>query len=71
VGSEALARLIYSVLTVPDATGRIPVEVAVYRSLYASWLEPKPASLAFAVSITALWFGVLSVLYRRRIFVRV
>ena len=71
VGSDALARLIYSVVTVPNAGGRIPVEAAVYHAAYASWLEPRVASLAFALSITLLWFGVLTGLYRRGIFVRV
>jgi predicted acyltransferase len=71
VGSDVLARLIYSVITVPTAAGRISLEVAVYRTAYASWMEPRLASLAFAVSFTLLWFGVLSVLYRRGIFVRV
>jgi predicted acyltransferase len=70
-GSEAAARLIYSVVMVPTATGRAPLASAVYRSLYAPWLEPRVASLAFAVSFVLVWLGVLTLLYRRRIFLKV
>ena len=70
-GSEAAARLIYSVVTVPTATGPAPLASAVYRSLYAPWLEPRMASLAFAISFVLVWLGVLTVLYRRRIFLKV
>jgi predicted acyltransferase len=71
VGSDLVARLIYSVVTVPTAAGPVPLETAVYRSMFASWLDPRPASLAFAVCFTLAWLGVLSVLYRRRIFIKV
>ncbi|MFI5248999.1 MAG: acyltransferase family protein [Gemmatimonadales bacterium] len=70
-GSEAAARLIYSVVTVPTATGPAPLASAVYRSLYAPWLEPRMASLAFAISFVLVWLGVLTLLYRRRIFLKV
>ena len=40
-------------------------------TLYASWLAPANASLAYAVSYVVLWLGLLSILYRRRIFIRV
>jgi predicted acyltransferase len=70
-GSEAMARLIYSVVSVPSGDGRAPLASAVYRSLYAPWLEPRMASLAFAVSFVLLWLGVLTLLYRRRIFLKV
>jgi predicted acyltransferase len=42
-----------------------------YETLYASWLEPANASLAYAVSYVILWLGLLSILYRRRIFIRI
>jgi predicted acyltransferase len=70
-GSEAAARLIYSVVTVPTATGRAPLATAVYRSAFSPWLEPRVASLAFAVSFVLIWLGVLTLLYRRRIFLKV
>jgi predicted acyltransferase len=72
VGSDALARLIYSVVSVPTSAGRVPLETAIYRSVYAQpWLDPRAASLAFAVSFVLVWLGVLTLLYKRKIFVKV
>ncbi len=71
VGSDAMARLIYSVITVPTAAGPVPLETAIYRTAYASWLEPRLASLGFAISFVLVWLGVLTLLYRREIFVKV
>jgi predicted acyltransferase len=71
IGSEAMARLIYSVLTVPDASGR-PVSVATAGyELFALWLPPRVASLAFALSFVLFWLGVLTVLYRRNFIFKV
>jgi predicted acyltransferase len=71
VGSDVMARLIYSVVTVPTAAGPVPLETAIYRTAFASWLDPRVASLAFAIGFVLLWLAVLTVLYRRRIFVKV
>jgi predicted acyltransferase len=71
VGSDMMARLIYSVIAVPSASGPVPLETAIYRSAFASWLDPRLASLAFAVSFVLLWLAVLTVLYKRRVFVKV
>ena len=71
VGSEAMARLIYSVVTVPSSTGPVALETAIYRSGFASWLEPHLASLAFAVCFVLFWLAVLTPLYKRRVFIKV
>jgi predicted acyltransferase len=70
VGSGVLARLIYSVISVDYAGRRTSLQSAIYQSAFASWLAPMNASLAFALCFVGLWFGVLYVLYRRRIFVK-
>jgi predicted acyltransferase len=49
----------------------MPLESAIYQSLFASWLTPVNASLAFALCFVGLWFGILLVLYRRKIFLKV
>ena len=43
----------------------------VFEHLYASWLSPYHASLAFAVSFVLLWMGIMWVFYRRRVFIKV
>jgi predicted acyltransferase len=70
VGSGILARLIYSVFSVTYNGSLMSLEAAIYQSLFASWLTPVNASLAFALTFVALWFGILYALYRRRIFVK-
>ncbi|HYB70923.1 MAG TPA: heparan-alpha-glucosaminide N-acetyltransferase domain-containing protein [Candidatus Bathyarchaeia archaeon] len=42
-----------------------------YETLYARWLPPVDASLAYAITYVVLWLGLMSVLYRRRIFIRI
>jgi predicted acyltransferase len=71
VGSGVLARLIYSIFTVRLGGKTIPLEAGIYEVVFASWLEPLNASLAFAIAFVLLWFGVLTVLYKRRIFFKV
>ena len=70
VGSGLLARLIYSVISVEYQGRRTSLQSAIYQSMFATWLSPLNASLAFALCFVALWFGVLYLLYRRRIFVK-
>ena len=71
MGSGLLARLIYSVIWVRYHGERMPLETAIYQSAFASWLSPVNASLAFALTFVGLWFCILVVLYRRKIFLKV
>jgi predicted acyltransferase len=71
VGSGMMARLIYSVITVPQGGERVPVQRVIYDNFYASWLAPRNASLLFAVTFVLLWAGILGVLHRKRIFFKV
>ena len=71
VGSGVLARLIYSIIKVTYNGKRIALQAAIYQSMFASWLSPKNASLAFALAFVAFWYAVLSFLHRRNIVLRV
>ena len=71
VGSGVLARLIYSIWHVMYDGRRVSLEEAIYRTLFASWASPVNASLLFALSFVLLWLGVLTVLYRRNIVLKV
>jgi predicted acyltransferase len=42
-----------------------------YRKLFLSWLSPVHASLAYALLLVAINLAIVSVFYRRRIFLRV
>ena len=71
VGSGITARLIYSVFKVESGGQQISLQAWIYRTFYASWLAPRNASLLFAVTFVLVWFAILWVLYRRRIFLKV
>ncbi|HQL31593.1 MAG TPA: hypothetical protein PLM67_15360, partial [Thermoanaerobaculales bacterium] len=66
VGSGVLART----LAVVEVNG-VPVKRLIYDALFASWLPPHAASLAYAVAWVAGWFLVLAVMYRRRVFIKI
>ena len=71
VGSGVMARVIYTLWKV-DYNGRsVSIQSAIYQAAYASWLPPRVASLAFALSFVLLWYGILLVLYRRNIILKV
>jgi predicted acyltransferase len=71
VGSGVMARIIYSLIQVSYGGRTVSLETAIYEAAFASWLNPRNASLAFAVCIVLFWLGILTVLYRRKIFLKV
>jgi len=71
VGSGVLARLIYSILKVNYHGKSTALETAIYQAVFASWLPPVDASLAFAICFVLFWFGILYFLYRKQIFLKV
>lgn len=71
VGSGVMARTIYSLIKVSYGGKVVSLETAIYEAGFASWLEPRNASLAFAVCIVLFWLAILTVLYRRKIFLKV
>lgn len=71
VGSGLMARIIYSLIKVDYDGKRVALQSAIYQAGFASWLEPKNASLAFALGVVLLWYGIVYVLYRKQIFLKV
>ena len=71
VGSGIMARMIYSILKVDYEGQRIALQAFIYKTMYASWLAPRNASLAFALTFVAFWYVVLLMLHRRNILLRV
>jgi predicted acyltransferase len=71
VGAAFMERLIYSVITLNVDGKSVSLEGALYNATLAAWLTPKVASLAFAVCFVLFWLGVLTVLYRRKIFLKI
>jgi predicted acyltransferase len=71
VASGIFARTIYSLVKVPYGDATISLQSAIYRSAYASWLPPKPASLAFALTVVAFFFVIHWGLYKKGIVLKV
>jgi predicted acyltransferase len=71
VGSGVMARLIYTLWHVSYQGRSQSVQSVIYQSLFLPWLPPRVASLAFALAFVLLWFGILTVLYKRNIVLKV
>ena len=71
VGSGVLARLIYTLWHVNYQGHSVALQDAIYQIVFLPWLPPRVASLAFALSFVLLWYGIIKVLYRRNIILKV
>jgi predicted acyltransferase len=49
----------------------LPLHRVIFDNLFASWASPVNASLMFAVCFVLLWLGLMWILYRKRIFIKV
>jgi predicted acyltransferase len=71
VGSGVMARLIYTLWHVNYNGHSTSIQDATYQALFLSWLPPRVASLGFAIAFVLLWYGILLVLYRKKIILKV
>ena len=71
VGSGVMARLIYTLWHVNYHGASVSIQNAMYQILFASWLPPRVASLGFALAFVLMWYGILLVLYKRNIILKV
>lgn len=71
VGSFFMARMMYTVLTVSYHGTVMPLQEAIFRSAFLPFASPVNASLAFAVVFVLLWYGILFLLDRRQIILKV
>jgi predicted acyltransferase len=71
VGSGMMAKLIYSIIVIPYEGARAPIQRVVFERLYLPWLDPRNASLLFAITFVLVWAAILTALHRRRIHFKV
>jgi predicted acyltransferase len=71
VGSGVMARLIYTLWHVNYNSKSTAIQDAIYQSVFLPWLPERVASLAFAITFVLLWYGILLVLYRKKIILKV
>jgi predicted acyltransferase len=71
VGAGLMAELLGVIkVTGPDGS-KVSLGSWVYENLFASWASPVNASLAFAIAFVLVWLGLMWILYRRKIFIKV
>ncbi|HYD54141.1 MAG TPA: hypothetical protein VEA99_16010 [Gemmatimonadaceae bacterium] len=71
VGAGVMARLVYSIAKVDYGGERVSLVEAIYRTFLSWGLAPRNASLLFALAFVGVWYGILYLLYRKRIFLKV
>ena len=73
VGSGVMARLlgIIKVGEVNSEGNRLSLQQWIFNNLFLSWASPINASLAFAICFILVWLGLMWLLYRKNIFIKV
>ena len=71
VGSGVMARLIYTLWKVEYEGKSQSIQSVIYQAVFLPWLPPRVASLAFALTFVLFWLGILTVMYRRNIVLKV
>ncbi|MEO8193122.1 MAG: DUF5009 domain-containing protein [Gemmatimonadales bacterium] len=71
VGSGVLARIIYTLWKVQYEGRPTSVEAVIYKTVFEPFMDPKNASLAMAFATVLFWLGILAILYRKKIFLKV
>lgn len=57
-------------IRMPDGSP-MALQPFIYQNVFASWLPPKPASLAFALSFILLWLFFMWLLFRKNIIIKI
>ena len=70
VGSGMLARVL-GLIHLSYQGERVSLQQAIYRAAFDSWLSPRNASLAYAIAFVALWYGILRLLEKRGMVLKV
>ena len=70
VGSSACAGLL-SYIRIGEGEAAISIKSLIVQNLFAPWLSPINASLAYGLTYVLLWTCVAYVLYRKRIIIKV
>ncbi|HEY5885841.1 MAG TPA: DUF5009 domain-containing protein [Pyrinomonadaceae bacterium] len=71
VASGVMARLLGLIKVTASDGSQISLQSWIYTTAFLSWLPPYRASLAYAIVFILVWLGLMWVLYRRRIFIKV
>jgi len=62
--------LIYANITLDDGRS-LSLKALIYESLFSSWAGPLNGSLLYGVAFLLFWLGIMAMLHRQRIFIRI
>jgi predicted acyltransferase len=65
------ARMLTIIKLAGEGDKKVALQSVIFKNFFASWAAPLNASLAFAVCFVLLWLGLMAILYRRGIFIKV
>jgi len=67
--SSLFARIL-NLIKVGSPDGPIALKTYIVRTFYMSWLQPINASLAYAITYVLFFLGIMAILYRKKIFIK-
>jgi predicted acyltransferase len=62
--------LIKAIVTLSDG-GSLSPKALIYESLFSSWAGPLNGSLLYGVAFLLFWLGIMAILYRQRVFIKI
>lgn len=69
--SGLVARLTFLIKVGSASAGGMTLKTWIYENIFSAWAGPLNGSFAFAVANVLFWFGMMWILYRRRIFIKI
>ncbi|MFQ5769174.1 MAG: acyltransferase family protein, partial [bacterium] len=69
--SGLVARLLIEIKTRAADSSMVSLKIWIYQHLFSSWAGPLNGSLIFAITNILFWLGLMSLLYRKRIFIKI
>ncbi len=62
--------LIYANVTLSDGRS-LSLKALIYESLFSCWAGPLNGSLLYGVAFLLFWLGIMAILYRQRVFIKI
>lgn len=71
IGSGLMTRLLVSLIRIESEGRRRPVQAVIHEAVFASWMTPRMASLAWGVTFVLVWYVILRVFEARKWIVKI
>ncbi len=69
---SGLSARLMNLWTMPRMDGRAGnLQTYIYEHFFAAWAQPAAGSLLYALAFTLVWLGLMAMLYRRKIYLKV